>query len=60
MAGPKKEPARAQNQTAAEPEQKRAYIKNVYSQVEDGALRAALSKFGEIEYLDVNRAKVSV
>jgi len=58
-AGPKKEPARGvQNQTAAEAEQKRAYIKNVYSQVEEGALRTALTKFGEIEYLDISRPKV--
>jgi hypothetical protein len=31
----------------------------VYSQVEEGALRSALTKFGEIEYLDISRQKVS-
>lgn len=58
--GHKKEPIRAQNQgPAADPDQKRAYIKNVYSQVEEATLKAALSKFGEVEYLDVSRQKVS-
>ena len=58
--GHKKEQSRAQNAgPAADPDQKRAYIKNVYSQVEDGALKAALSKFGEVEYLDISRGKVS-
>lgn len=58
--GHKKEQSRAQNAgPAADPDQKRAYIKNVYSQVEEGALKAALSKFGEIEYLDISRGKVS-
>ena len=58
--GHKKEQSRAQNAgPAADPDQKRAYIKNVYSQVEEGALRAALTKFGEIEYLDISRGKVS-
>jgi hypothetical protein len=59
--GHKKEQARTQNQgPAVDPDQKRAYIKNVYSQVEEGALKAALTKFGEIEYLDVSRGKVSL
>ncbi|EAT92582.2 hypothetical protein SNOG_01087 [Parastagonospora nodorum SN15] len=41
----KKEQSRAQNQgPAADPEQKRAYIKNVYSQVEEPALKAALTR----------------
>ncbi|UPX13735.1 uncharacterized protein EKO05_0004234 [Ascochyta rabiei] len=54
----KKEQSRVQNQApAADADQKRAYIKNVYSQVQEGSLRAALSKFGEIEYLDLNRGK---
>lgn len=57
--GHKKEQSRAQNQgPAVDPDQKRAYIKNVYSQVEEGALRAAMTKFGEVEYLDVSRPKV--
>lgn len=56
-AGHKKEQSRAQNQPAVEADQKRAYIKNVYSQVEEGALRSTLSKFGEIEYLDISRPK---
>jgi len=56
--GHKKEQSRAQNAgPAADPDQKRAYIKNVNSQVEDGALKAALSKFGEVEYLDISRGK---
>ena len=60
VTGHKKEQSRAQNQaSAAEADQKRAYIKNVYSQVQEGSLRAALSKFGEIEYLDLSRGKVS-
>jgi hypothetical protein len=59
--GHKKEQSRAQNQgPATDPDQKRAYIKNVYSQVEDGALRAALTKYGEIEYLDISRGKVGL
>lgn len=58
VTGHKKEQSRAQNQApAAEADQKRAYIKNVYSQVQEGSLRAALSKFGEIEYLDLSRGK---
>ncbi|KAH7078912.1 NTF2 and RRM domain-containing protein [Paraphoma chrysanthemicola] len=58
--GHKKEQSRVQNQTPAiDADQKRAYIKNVYSQVEEGALRAALTKYGEIEYLDISRGKVS-
>ena len=57
----KKEQSRAQNQgPTVDPEQKRAYIKNVYSQVEEPALKAALSKFGEIEYFDISRPKVSL
>jgi hypothetical protein len=57
--GHKKEQSRAQNQgPAADADQKRAYIKNVYSQVEEGALKAALSKFGEIEHVDISRGKV--
>lgn len=58
-AGHKKEQSRAQNQTSADAENKRAYIKNVYSQVEEGSLRTTLTKFGEIEYLDISRPKVS-
>jgi hypothetical protein len=57
-AGHKKEQSRAHNQVPTEePENKRAYIKNVYSQVEEGELRSALSKFGEIVYLDIARQK---
>jgi hypothetical protein len=56
----KKEQSRTQTQgPAADPNQTRAYIKNVYSQVEEGALKEMLSKFGEVVYLDVSRAKVS-
>lgn len=60
VSGHKKELARAGAQAPApDADQKRAYIKNVYSQVEEGALRALLTKFGEIEYLDISRPKVS-
>jgi hypothetical protein len=60
VTGHKKEQSRAQNAgPAADPDQKRAYIKNVYSQVEEEALKAALSKFGDIEYFDISRPKVS-
>ncbi|KAI4951011.1 hypothetical protein J4E86_007520 [Alternaria arbusti] len=56
--GHKKEQSRAQNAgPAADPDQKRAYIKNVYSQVDDAALKTALTKYGEIEYLDISRGK---
>lgn len=56
--GHKKEQSRAQNQAPAEDsDPKRAYIKNVYSQVEEGALRQAMSKFGEVTYLDISRPK---
>ncbi|KAF3045488.1 hypothetical protein E8E12_007690 [Didymella heteroderae] len=58
VSGHKKEQSRVQNQApAADADQRRAYIKNVYSQVQEGSLRAALSKFGEIEYLDLSRPK---
>jgi hypothetical protein len=54
----KKEQARAQNQgPASEPDQKRAYIKNVYSQVDEVSLKSAMSKFGDVEYLDISRQK---
>ena len=54
----KKEQSRSQNQPVAdEQENKRAYIKNVYSQVEEQSLRNVLSKFGEIVYLDIARQK---
>ncbi|CAI6335743.1 unnamed protein product [Periconia digitata] len=55
--GHKKEQSRVQNQVASDADQKRAYIKNVYSQVEEGALKSAMSKFGEVEYLDISRGK---
>ncbi|KAH7402461.1 hypothetical protein BKA66DRAFT_403968 [Pyrenochaeta sp. MPI-SDFR-AT-0127] len=58
VTGHKKEQSRAQTQgPPVDADQKRAYIKNVYSQVEEGALRAALTKYGEIEYLDISRPK---
>ncbi|KAF2819877.1 hypothetical protein CC86DRAFT_121680 [Ophiobolus disseminans] len=56
VTGNKKEQSRAQG-PAVDTDQRRAYIKNVYSQVEEGALRAALTKFGEVENVDVNRGK---
>jgi hypothetical protein len=36
----------------------RAYVKNVYASVDADALKAALSKYGELPYFDVSRAKV--
>lgn len=57
-AGTKKEQSRGQAQAPSDADQRRAYIKNVYSQVEEGALKAALTKFGEIEHLDISRQKV--
>lgn len=61
VSGHKKEQSRAQNQSpAADADQRRAYIKNVYSQVQEGSLRAALSKFGELEFVDLSRQKVSL
>ncbi|KAF2202331.1 hypothetical protein GQ43DRAFT_314342 [Delitschia confertaspora ATCC 74209] len=36
---------------------KRAYIGNVLLQVEEATLRNALSRFGEIDYLDINRSR---
>jgi hypothetical protein len=57
-AGTKKEQSRGQTQPPSDADQRRAYIKNVYSQVEEGALKAALTKFGEIEHLDISRQKV--
>ena len=57
-AGTKKEQSRSQAQPSSDADQRRAYIKNVYSQVEEGALKAALSKFGELEHLDISRPKV--
>ncbi|KAF2197821.1 RNA-binding domain-containing protein, partial [Delitschia confertaspora ATCC 74209] len=57
-AGHKKEQSRVQNQIpAGEPDNKRAYIKNVFPQIEEAAMRSVLSKFGEIEYLDISRPK---
>lgn len=51
---------RQQQQTAQQPaENSRGYIKNVSETVDGNALRAALSKAGEVTYLDINRAKVS-
>ncbi|KAF2022046.1 hypothetical protein BU24DRAFT_36404 [Aaosphaeria arxii CBS 175.79] len=56
--GHKKEQSRVQNQPAAsDAENKRAYIKNVYSQVEDESLKQAMSKFGEVVYIDISRQK---
>lgn len=59
VTGHKKEQSRAQNQgPAADPDQKRAYIKNVFSQVEEVALKTLLTKYGEVEYMDISRPKV--
>ena len=37
----------------------RAYVKNVYATVDANELKTHLSKFGELAYFDVSRAKVS-
>jgi Ras GTPase-activating protein-binding protein 2 len=37
----------------------RAYVKNVYQDVSTDALRAELSKYGELSYFDISRQKVS-
>ena len=51
--------SRAQAQApAAEAQNSRAYIKNVYESIDADALKAALSKFGDISYFDVSRQKV--
>ncbi|KAF2007256.1 hypothetical protein P154DRAFT_116313 [Amniculicola lignicola CBS 123094] len=56
--GHKKEQSRVQIQApTTDGDNKRAYIKNVYSQVEEPALRSLLIKYGEIEYLDISRQK---
>lgn len=57
-AGTKKEQSRGQTQASSDADQKRAYIKSVYSQVDEGALKTTLSKFGEIDHLDISRQKV--
>ncbi|KAF2815292.1 uncharacterized protein BDZ99DRAFT_472591 [Mytilinidion resinicola] len=57
-AGHKKEQSRSQNQIpTADADNKRAYIKNVSAGVDDAALKAALSKYGEVEYCDISRQK---
>ncbi|OCK77167.1 hypothetical protein K432DRAFT_304846 [Lepidopterella palustris CBS 459.81] len=56
--GHSKAQSRSQSQTPqGEAGNRRAYIKNVYTGVAEDALRAALAKFGEIEYLDISRQK---
>jgi hypothetical protein len=37
----------------------RAYVKNVYQDVSTDALRAELSKYGELSYFDISRQKVN-
>jgi hypothetical protein len=60
VTGHKKEPARPQNQAqGGDADKRRAYIKNVFSQVDEDSLKEALGKFGEIEYLDISRQRVS-
>jgi hypothetical protein len=55
----KKEQSRSQNQAPVpENDGKRAYIKNVGNNVEEAALHAAMSKFGEVAYFDISRPKV--
>jgi len=51
--------SRAQAQPAASQDGKvRAYVKNVYQSVDADALKAQLSKYGELAYFDVSRPKV--
>jgi hypothetical protein len=57
---PNQESTNQEGTSRPEPEQRYAYLKNVTSQVEEGTLRAALSRFGDIECLTINRAKVSM
>jgi hypothetical protein len=52
--------SKTQGQTGSETPRFRAYIKNVYPSVDGDALRAQLSKYGELSYFDISRQKVSV
>ena len=45
--------------TPAPPMNSRAYIKNIGDTIDQEMLRGALSKYGSLEYLDINRQKVS-
>ncbi|KAL1625149.1 hypothetical protein SLS56_007495 [Neofusicoccum ribis] len=51
-----KRQSRIQNQPS-EPTSVRAYIKNVYENIDAEALKAALSKFDKITYFDISRPK---
>ena len=44
---------------ASEPQNSRAYIKNVYESVPGDELRKTLEKYGEVAYFDISRQKVS-
>lgn len=51
--------SRTQAQGGSETPRIRAYIKNVYPSVDGNALKAQLSKYGELAYFDISRQKVS-
>ncbi|MBE7179619.1 MAG: hypothetical protein INR71_00125 [Terriglobus roseus] len=51
--------SRAQGQVGTETPRFRAYIKNVFANVDADALKAQLTKYGEVSYFDVSRQKVS-
>lgn len=60
VGGDNKRQSRAQAQsTVAEQPNTRAYIKNVHEGIEGEALRSALTKYGELRYLDISRQRVS-
>ncbi len=61
VGGDNKRQSRAHAQSsAAEQPTTRAYIKNVHEGIEGDALRAALSKYGELRYLDIARPRVGL
>jgi len=60
VGGDNKRQSRAQAQsTVTEQPNTRAYIKNVHEGIEGEALRSALTKYGELRYLDISRQRVS-
>lgn len=52
--------SRAQGQVGSEAPRFRAYIKNVFANVDADALKSQLTKYGELSYFDVSRQKVIV
>ncbi|EON63153.1 hypothetical protein W97_02380 [Coniosporium apollinis CBS 100218] len=58
VGGDNKRQSRAQAQsTVTEQPNTRAYIKNVHEGIEGEALRSALTKYGELRYLDISRQR---